>query len=251
MKKISQQRNFDIDMTRQLQVKEKQNLKHALSLEDQTYARQMERQAIDASREAKQREAAQKQKQESYFSELAQQVELNQRQKRLEGLMSDHEKKVNKSDMKAYKYQQNQLHSMVPGIHNPNSPLPGHMQIDRMLGLKNAASIENPQLRQSRPMLGAAGANVLAQVPSRSPQFANNTSLNSLAPIMPMRRSYDPNLITGDHSQQEQLQKVKQNMKSIEALMLRNNTSNRSYGYNNFTQAPYIGRQQDTNTMRG
>lgn len=34
MKKISQQRNFDIDMTRQLQVKEKQNLKHALSLED-------------------------------------------------------------------------------------------------------------------------------------------------------------------------------------------------------------------------
>lgn len=58
-------------------------------------------------------------------------------------------------------------------------------------------------------MLGAAGASVLTHVPSRSPQFKENTSLTAIAPVSSMRRSFDPNLITGDNSQREQLQRVK------------------------------------------
>ena len=79
-------------------------------------------------------------------------------------------------------------------------------------------------------------------------QFCHSTGLRSKTAPIPckiyaytiitehrlnhVRGTLDPNTITGNPQQQESLREVKQNMKSVDAQMQRNNTTNRIYGYN-------------------
>ncbi len=129
--------------------------------------------------------------------------------------MSQHERRVNHPDMHAFKYQENTLHSLVPGLQRPDQLPPGSRYINRVFG------ISEPSL--SRQTIGQAGVAVMH----------NSKSVASLLPS----EEYDPNKYTGETSQRKHLQQIKTNMKSMDALMLRNNTSNRAYGFN-YTLSP-------------
>ena len=62
-----------------------------------------------------------KNQQKNYSDTLHYQMNIHQKLKHNFGCMTDQEKKLNKGDLKAYKGGQNQVQSMIPGIHNINS----------------------------------------------------------------------------------------------------------------------------------
>lgn len=67
----------------------------------------------------KQRKQRQK---EEYYKALTNQINENRKKKQYSVLMSEHEKRVNDRDIKAYQHQDTSLHSMVIGL-NSNSPV--------------------------------------------------------------------------------------------------------------------------------
>ncbi len=63
-------------------------------------------------------------KQQEYVRQLRNQMDEQTKTRRLQGLMSDFEKKVNMRDIEAYENQEPQLHSKIVGVASPEKSVP-------------------------------------------------------------------------------------------------------------------------------
>lgn len=164
---------------------------------------------------------------DEYNRALASQITENNKRKQYSVLMSEHEKRVNDRDIKAFQHNDTNLHSKVIGFSGDNRL---DKYIDKSMGVPGAGS----------------GSNYASPAPN-SDKAANlnqsytNGSNSNLAKMgrMSLNKSTniltdqpDPPRVTGDQSYPiPKLMRVRDNMQKEDAMKYRANTNNKGYGF--------------------
>jgi len=158
---------------------------------------------------------------EDYYKALASQINENKKKKQYSVLMSEHERRVNDKDIKAYEYKDTtNLFSKVIGFG-------GDDKLDKYIdkSMHNKSSHNSPERPSGKaPNMNSSmdqGSNL-----AKMGKMSLNSSTNILTDApMPSRVVSDNPYLIG------KLQKVRENMEKQDAFKYRANTNNRGYGF--------------------
>lgn len=161
---------------------------------------------------------------EEYYKALSDQINENKKKKQYSVLMSEHERRVNDRDIKAYEYMDTKnLHSKVIGFAGDNRH---EKYIDQSMRV-------NGHSNKNSPTRSPQKSNPLDQ------SFDQNTSNLAKMGMMSLNKSTniltdaaDPPRVPLDNPYPiAKLQRVKENMEKDDAIKYRANTNNRGYGF--------------------
>ena len=225
------------------QLKEKQFEKQNIRVQEKAIAKQYMQEA-DKYRQELEDEKARKQRQkEDYYKALSNQIHENKKKKQYSVLMTEHERRVNDRDIKAYEYQDtHNLYSKVPGFGGDNRL---EKYIDKSMHINGS--------NQGSPVKTASKANALDTSSERGSNLAKmgQATLNRSNNIINNNEESPPR---GDGNPYtiHKLQKVRDNMEKEDAFKYRANTLNRAYGFeqrnkHNPPTTKLIGRRDMTN----
>ena len=167
---------------------------------------------------------------EEYYKALADQINENNKKKQYSVLMTEHERRVNDRDIKAYEHLDTKnLYSKVVGFGGDNKQ---EKYIDKSLTVNNTTN--SPNIISAKAIDISENRNAPNSNLARMGQISLNRSSNILTDVE------EPPRPIGDIGYSyTKLQRVKENMEKADALKYRANTVNRSYGFaQNLNQAP-------------
>jgi hypothetical protein len=158
---------------------------------------------------------------EQYYKALSNQITENKKKKQYSVLMTEHERRVNDRDIKAYEYKDTvNLYSKVIGFGGDNRL---DKYIDKSMNNKSAQNspIMSPQKANGLDKSIEQGSNL-----ARMGQMSLNQSTNILTDVP------NPSRVPNDNPYPlSKLQKVRDNMEKMDAIKYRANTNNRGYGF--------------------
>lgn len=167
----------------------------------------------------------QRERQAKYYKDLNSQLKEKRSKNTYSVLMSEYERSVNNSDIKAYQNMETEnLHAMVPGFNSNN---PQEKYIDKAMNIytpqlqseKFKNCICSPKLTNSRLDVSARGRNgKLKEAALRS--FENFGEGKGIE-LKIHEENYTP----------AKIERVRQNMEKEDAIKYRANTNNRGYGF--------------------
>lgn len=166
------------------------------------------------------REAQERKKQ--YFKNLSDQIHLNNKKKTYSILMTEHERKVNDNDIKAYEnVDTKHLYALVPGFDSYNKQ---QEYIDKSMKL---ARNDNVVIGQNRT-LDHNSTPLNKDINSSRNSLGLNTKNHRVSlPKNPVEKTQ---IMNEFNYSPHKLEKVKRNMEAADRGNFRNSTINRSYG---------------------
>lgn len=225
------------------QLKEKQFERQNIQVQEKAIAKHYMQEA-DKYRQEMQEERSKKQRQkEEYYKALSNQIHENKKKKQYSVLMTEHERRVNDRDIKAYEYQDTKnLYSKVPGFGGDNRL---DKYIDKSFHV-NGSNHNSPVKSTGK----AAGIDTSSEHGSNLAKMGKAT-LNRSHNIITDAEDTNSRMDGNPYSLQK-LQKVRDNMEKEDAFKYRANTINRAYGFEqrnrqNPPATKLIGRRDKTN----
>ena len=205
-----------------LQLQEKQLQIENVKMQENAIANYYIKEADRFKQELESEKLKKKQQKEEYFKALSSQINENKKKKQYSVLMTEHERRVNDKDIKAYEQKDTlNLYSKVIGFG-------GDQKLEKYI---DKAVIVNKN--QNTPTITSSKANEIIENKNASNsnlarvgQISLNRSSNILTDIE------EPQKLIGDEIYSHQrLQRVKDNMEKADAFKYRANTLNRAYGF--------------------
>lgn len=158
---------------------------------------------------------------EDYYKALSTQISQNNKKKQYSVLMSEHERRVNDRDIKAYEYQDTEnLYAKVPGFGGDNKLekyIDKSMHIEKTNQMSPGKHLSSNQLDTS-----SEHGSHLAKAGKMSLNHSTNILTDGKEP---------PRNLNGEPYPMTKLQRVRENMEKEDAIKFRANTVNRSYGF--------------------
>ena len=226
-KEISQVNNYQ---SLALQLQEKQIQVENAKLQENAIANYYMKEANRYRQEIEDDKQKKKLMKEEYYKALADQINENNKKKQYSVLMTEHERRVNDRDIKAYEHLDTKnLYSKVVGFGGDNKQ---EKYIDKSLTVNNTTN--SPNIISAKAIDISENRNAPNSNLARMGQISLNRSSNILTDVE------EPPRPIGDIGYSyTKLQRVKENMEKADALKYRANTVNRSYGFaQNLNQAP-------------
>lgn len=220
-KVYNQEDNFN-SLSNQLQEKELQ--KRNVVAQENAIANYYQKEADKYRQELDEQKRRKQKEKEEYYNALSSQIHENKKKKQYSVLMSEHEKRVNDRDMKAYQHQSNSLHSQVIGFGSDNRL---EKYIDKSMGVGINSAQNSPAQSSTKAqelnngIYAGSGSNLV-----KAGKMALNKSTNILTDQEDPPRTVNENPYTIN-----KLLKVRDNMEKEDAFKYRANTNNRGYGF--------------------
>lgn len=207
-----------------LQLQEKQIQQQNNQIQEKAIGRYYNKEADKYRQEMEEEKLRKKKQKEEYYKALSSQINENKKKKQYSVLMSEHERRVNDKDIKAYEYNDtSNLYAKVPGFSGDDRL---DKYIDKSMSVGNRSSHNSPARTSGKEnglnTSGEGGSHL-----ARMGQMSLNRSANILSDAQePETRpigdsAYHPN----------KLERVRENMEKPDAIKYRANTNNRGYGF--------------------
>lgn len=218
-KEKSQMNNYQ---SLSLQLQEKQIQKQNMKMQENAIAHYYMQEASRYQQEVESEKAKKKMQKEEYYKALSDQINENKKKKQYSVLMTEHERRVNDRDIKAYEQQDTKnLYAKVVGFSGDNRH---ENYIDKSLIVGSNGN--SPTITSTKAMDVMEGRGGQNSNLARMGQMSLNRSANILTDV-----EEPPRPIGENGYSHLKLQKVKENMEKPDALKYRANTINRSYGF--------------------
>lgn len=203
------------------QLQERNLQKETLMAQENAIANHYMKEA-DKFRQENEEERLKKQRlKEEYYKDLSNQINVNKKKKQYSVLMSEHERRVNDKDIKAYEYNDTtNLYAKVPGFGGDNRL---DRYTDQSLKLNKSAHNSPARNISKNSNLDVSlehGSNL-----AKMGQMSLGRSTNILTD------AEEPPRIIGDNYNPLKLERVRENMEKEDAFKYRANTNNRGYGF--------------------
>lgn len=200
------------------QLQEKQFQQQNIKSQENAFATELSKEADKYRKEIEDEKQRKQRQKEEYYKALSNQINENKKRKQYSVLMSEHERRVNDRDIKAYEHKDtHNLYSKVIGFGGDNRL---DKYIDKSVGVNNSQQ-NSPNIRNSKH--SALNDSNLAKMG----QISLNNSGNILTDQVEPQPRFDPD----NPYPLTKLQKVRDNMEKQDAIKYRANTVNRAYGF--------------------
>jgi len=214
------QHNFNV-LDKQIRDKEIQKL--ANKHQEEIIAKKIDEDVRKERKNEQQRKLQENDRKKEYFQNLSEQINENHKKKSYSMLMTDHERRMNDNDIKAYEnIDTKNLYSMVPGFDSYNTQ---QNYIDKSMRIDDKDGVNIGQ----KAKLASKGATINRSLSKPSQRFqkglAENIKLNNT-----LAKNKGGRLLNEFSCNPQKLQKVIRNMEIVDRENLRGSTINKSYG---------------------
>ena len=213
-----------------LQLQEKNFKNENVKIQENAIANYYNNEADKYKQELENEKLKKKKQKEEYFKALSTQINENKKKQQYSVLMTEHERRVNDKDIKAYEQQDTaNLYSKVVGFGGDKKL---EKYIDKAIIVnKNMNSPNKSSSKENDLFDNKNGSNSNL---ARMGQMSLNRSSNILTDA-----EDPPRIFEGESYSHPRLQRVKENMEKEDAFKYRANTLNRAYGFSqNLNKAP-------------
>lgn len=203
------------------QLKEKEFYQQNLRMQENAIAKHYNQEANKYREEVQEEKRKKEQAKSEYYNALTNQISQNKKKKQYSVLMTEHERRVNDKDIKAYEYQDtHNLYSKVPGFGGDNRL---EKYIDKSMNIEGQS--QGSPIKPSEP----SKLDVTSEKGSHLAQMGK-MSLNRSTNILADGEEEPSRYNNAGHNAQKLL-KVRENMEKQDAIKYRANTNNRGYGF--------------------
>jgi hypothetical protein len=208
-----------------MQLQERQMQQQNNKLQERAIGQYYNKEADKYRQEMEDEKMRKKRQKEEYYKALSNQINENKKKKQYSVLMSEHERRVNDKDIKAYEYQDtSNLYAKVPGFSGDDRL---DKYIDKSMSVPGNRSVHNS------PARAAGKGNALDTSSEHGSNLARmgQMSLNRSANILADGQEAETRPAGDSSYNPTKLQRVRENMERPDAIKYRANTNNRGYGF--------------------